>query len=209
MESRPRGPLSVIIPPSVPIFANLHQRHNKMKWRDFLPVPKRHRRKRSKARSEVGSNEDGAGQVALRPTESTPDLGIGASILPVPTPLTSRSHVPKGARMRSPRLIHLTTHFSHNTDPTLASDQTQSIPGRDGGNQPKSSDHTVDPKAVPENKTNWKSTAYATTKLAINIAKESSDAFPPLKSVLGGLSAILDHCDVYYAPPISPCPLCL
>ena len=54
----------------------------------------------------------------------------------------------------------------------------------------------VDPRVVPESKSDWKSTAYATTKLAINLVKESSDAFPPLKSVAGGLSAILDHCDV-------------
>ena len=28
------------------------------------------------------------------------------------------------------------------------------------------------------------------------MVKESSDVFPPLKSVAGGLSAILDHCEV-------------
>ena len=43
-------------------------------------------------------------------------------------------------------------------------------------------------------------TTYATTKLAINLVKESSDVFPPLKSVVGGLSAILDHCEVRFIP---------
>ena len=174
----------------------------------FPPHTKKHRRKRSKARSELGSIEGEADPVVLRPTESTPDLGIGASILPAPTPLTSRSHESNGAQVNLPWLIHLTTHFSHNTDPTLVSDQTPSIHRRDKGNQPESSDRAVDPKAVSENKPNWKSTAYATTKLAINIVKESSDAFPPLKSVLGGLSAILDHCDVCHISLVSPQPLC-
>ena len=64
---------------------------------------------------------------------------------------------------------------------------------------PEIPDDTVDPEVVPESKPGWKSTAYTTTKLAINLVKESSDIFPPLKSVAGGLSAILDHCDVRFA----------
>ena len=44
------------------------------------------------------------------------------------------------------------------------------------------------------------------TKLAINLVKESADAFHSLKSVVGSLSAILDHCDVRFtfliAPPV-------
>ena len=51
---------------------------------------------------------------------------------------------------------------------------------------------------------NWGSTAYATTKLAINLVKESADVFPPLKSVAGGLSAILDHCDVRFTSHTTP-----
>ena len=108
--SQPRGPLSAIIPPSVPIFTNLHRRRNKMKWKDFLPIPKKHRRKRSKARSEVGSNEGEVDPVALHPTGLTPDLGAGASISPAPTPLTSRRHESNGAQTNSPWFIHLTTH---------------------------------------------------------------------------------------------------
>ena len=59
---------------------------------------------------------------------------------------------------------------------------------------------------MEENKPDRKSTAYATTRLAIQMVKESSDGFPPLKSVAGGLSAILNHCDVCpplaYQPPL-------
>lgn len=150
-----------------------------MKWRKYLPVPKKHRRTRSEARSGAGSvieDSSDAGLVTLRPTGSAPDLSVGASILP-----TSR-------------------------DPHPIPDQIQSVPGRGGNNRSKSPDHTLDPKAASENKPSWKSTAYAATKLAINIVKESSDAFPPLKSVVGGLSAILSHCDVWYTShvPLHP-----
>jgi len=48
----------------------------------------------------------------------------------------------------------------------------------------------------------WKSTAYATAKLFLGGAKESADAFPPLKSVLGGLCFILDNCEVWWLPRI-------
>ena len=58
------------------------------------------------------------------------------------------------------------------------------------------SSYIVDPTAAYENKPNWKSTVYASAGLVIDIVKESSDAFTPLKSVAGGLSAILKHYDV-------------
>ena len=42
----------------------------------------------------------------------------------------------------------------------------------------------------------WGSTASATAKLLLRGVKESADAFPPLKSVVGGLCFILDNCEV-------------
>lgn len=86
--------------------------------------------------------------------------------------------------------------------PPVIPNQIPSVPGRDKG-LPEIPGDTVDPEVVPENKPDWKSTAYATTKLAISMVKESSDAFPPLKSVAGGLSAILDHCDVRLCPGLN------
>ena len=50
----------------------------------------------------------------------------------------------------------------------------------------------------------WGPTAYSTTKLTINVVKEVADAFPPLKAVAGGLSVILDHCDVRYISHTTP-----
>jgi hypothetical protein len=62
----------------------------------------------------------------------------------------------------------------------------------------KLSGYTVDPIAAYENKPNLKPTLYAGARLAIGVVKESSDVFTPLKSVAGGLSAIIDCYDVRY-----------
>ena len=70
----------------------------------------------------------------------------------------------------------------------------QSVTGTGQNEQSKPSGYAVKPSS--ENVSNWESTAYSTIKLAMNLVKESADVFPPLKSVVGGLSAILDHCDV-------------
>ena len=66
--------------------------------------------------------------------------------------------------------------------------------------RPSLSIYTIDPSAAYGKKTSWKSTAFSATKLAINMVKESSDVFPPLKSVVGSLSAILKNCDVWSIP---------
>ena len=57
----------------------------------------------------------------------------------------------------------------------------------------------VHPTAAHEDKPNWNPTVYASTGLAIDILKESSDAFTPLKSMVGGLSAVLKYYDVRYS----------
>ena len=64
--------------------------------------------------------------------------------------------------------------------------------------QSELSEPAIESSATDENRSNWKSTAYSTTKSAVNPVKESADVVPPLKSVIGGLSVILDHCDVRY-----------
>ena len=47
-------------------------------------------------------------------------------------------------------------------------------------------------------KQSWKSTASATAKLLLRGVNNSADAFGPLKSVVGGLCFILDHCEVCF-----------
>ena len=173
-----------------------------MKLPKFLRLPESRRRQRSKARSEVGPTE-GQSEVdpaTPRPTEPTPDLRVGASISPPPSPLTAHDQESNGMQTIFSRPIHL-SHPLHNTDPYTNSDQIPPAPGGDGSSRPKPSGYTTDTGAAPENKSDWKSTAYAATKLAINLAKESSDVFPPLKSVAGGLAAILGHCGVRQSPP--------
>ena len=89
---------------------------------------------------------------------------------------------------------------SRNTDPNTGSNKNLPVPG---GSLQKSPDHTVDQKAAPESGSDWKSTAYSATRLAIDLVKETSDAFPPLKAVAAGLSVILNHCDVSFVSPRS------
>ena len=86
---------------------------------------------------------------------------------------------------------------------------------------------TVDNSAVPnqvqgvsgsdQNKLNnvdesgfdrWKSTASAAVKLFLRGTWSSADAFPPLKSVVGGLCFILENCEVQQPPSIHS-PQCL
>ena len=74
-----------------------------------------------------------------------------------------------------------------------------------GENKPvKLSSYVVDPTAAYENKPNWKSTAYASAGLAIDVLKETSDACIPLKSVVGCLSAVLKYYDVRHIHAIKP-----
>ena len=49
---------------------------------------------------------------------------------------------------------------------------------------------------VSEDKSDWKHTAASAAKLFLRTVERASDAFPPLKSVAGGLCAILDNCEV-------------
>ena len=69
---------------------HLHRPIDDMKLPKLLRLPKIHRRTRSKARNETGLIEDQseADLVVPRPTEPTPDLRIGTSTLPTPSPLT-------------------------------------------------------------------------------------------------------------------------
>jgi len=50
--------------------------------------------------------------------------------------------------------------------------------------------------STSKEKSEWKYTVSSAAKLTLRTVKEASDAFPPLKSVAGGLCAILDNCEV-------------
>ena len=68
---------------------------------------------------------------------------------------------------------------------------------RSDSKHPKLSSYTIDPAAAYK-KPNWQSTLRASAGL------ESSDVYTPLKSVAGGLSAILKYYDVWYAHLYKP-----
>ena len=70
--------------------------------------------------------------------------------------------------------------------------------GRKGeGHGPDADDNSVGPSAATDkNKPDWKSAASASTKLLLRGVRDSADAFPPLKSVAGGLCFILENCEV-------------
>ena len=51
-------------------------------------------------------------------------------------------------------------------------------------------------KGSSKDKTDWKHTASSAAKLLLRTVERASDAFPPLKSVVAGLCAILDNCEV-------------
>ena len=165
---------------------HLHRPSNDMGLRDFLSLPKGHRRSRSKARSEIGPIE-GQSEAELvahqRPT--TPDLGIGSSTPPTSGPLTSRGQESnRTQRTLSRRSIYLTTLFSPNTGRSI-SDRVRSVFSKS------------------------KPLASSTAKLLLRGVKESADAFPPLKSVAGGLCFILDNCEVRPTSRTSPDLRCL
>ena len=70
------------------------------------------------------------------------------------------------------------TVLSRNVD-DAAHDPARSVVGTGRDEQSKPSENTVEPSATDEN-------------------------FPPLKSVMGSLSAILDHCDVCFISHPNP-----
>ena len=76
----------------------------------------------------------------------------------------------------------------HNTVASAVPDHTQKESLSDGNTELNA--------AANEEKSSWKSTAYATAKLLLYGVRDSADAFGPLKSVAGGLCFILENCEV-------------
>ena len=68
--------------------------------------------------------------------------------------------------------------------------------GEQGGDGPDTDDENAGASAV--NRPGWGSTASSSAKLVLRGVKDSADAFPPLKSVAGGLCFILENYEVGY-----------
>ena len=56
-------------------------------------------------------------------------------------------------------------------------------------------DSSSDGGVVPERNTAWK-VAYGAARMAVEITKESSDMFPPLKAVVGAVFVLIKNFDV-------------
>ena len=133
-------------------------------------------------------------------------LGIGSS---ESAPSTSRRRgsdgTHSGRRIQpQPILTHLIYEIGGTTSEISAVPGRLSVPNLNETRPAKLSSYVVDPSAAYENTSNSKSTTYASTKLVIDVVKESSDVFTPLKSVAGCLSAVMKHYDVRYADLDTP-----
>ena len=164
----------------------------------FLRLPKSHRRAQSEPRDEIGPTgaQGGVGPATPRPTESTPDLRVGDSILPVPSPLAFHDQESNGMQVPSPWKIHLTALF-YNTDEPLVSDQPSPVLNTGQNIRVEPSNTAVQQNAVDESESKLLSLASSGAKLFLRGVRESADAFGPLKAVAGGLCFILENCEVW------------
>ena len=140
------------------------------------------------------------GPAVPRPTKSVPGLGTGSPTLTTGTPSIVRNWVSSGTRTtlsQDPRL----TALLQNADNEV-SDSTQSFTKK--ASPPKPRDIALNQGVAPSDtkiESGLGSVMYASTKVVIDVVKESSDVFPLLKSVAGGLSAVLKHYDVCSTSP--------
>ena len=103
-----------------------------------------------------------------------------------PAPIPPKQE-PDSTQTLSLRLLHLTTHLGDTGAPAVPDHKPRDL-GPDEDAEPSA--------ATNENKSNWKSTAFATAKLLLRGVRDAADAFGPLKSVAGGLCFILENCEV-------------
>jgi len=71
------------------------------------------------------------------------------------------------------------------------------LPLTDAAGDPVAPDYAHDNATTPKDEPGWISTTSSAAKLLLRAVERASDAFPPLKSVAGGLCAILDSCEVW------------
>ena len=169
-----------------------------MKLPKFLRLPKSHRRAQSEPRDEIGPTgaQGGVGPATPRPMESTPDLRVGDSILPVLSLLAFHDQESDGMQVPSPWKIHLTSLF-YNTGKPLVSDQPPPVLNTGQNIRLEPSNTAVQQSAVDESESKLLSLASSGAKLFLRGVKESADAFGPLKAVAGGLCFILENCEVW------------
>ena len=169
-----------------------------MKFPKFLRLPKSHRRARSETRNEIDPIEaqGRVGPATLHPAESTPDLRVRDSILPVLSLLAFHDQEFNGMQVPSPWKTHLTALF-YNTDEPLVSVQHPPVLNTGQNMRVEPSNTSVQQNAVDKSESKLLSLASSGAKLFLRGVKESADAFGPLKAVAGGLCFILENCEVW------------
>ena len=167
----------------------------------FLSLPRKDRRTRSKDKREADANQDPgeAGLPPPPPMEADQDRGAGSRPLPTAAPLILQDRVSSGTLAILFRVIYLTA-LPCNAG-KVVSDPTKSVTKK--AKRPKPWDRILNRStSTSEDKpeSSLASTVYASTKVVVDVVKESSDVFPPLKALAGGLMAILKHHDVRPIP---------
>lgn len=88
--------------------------------------------------------------------------------------------------------LSLPCNIDRNVGPGLI----RSVFGKGKRNRANSMGDTTDPRPASKSKPNFKSLASSAAKLTLLGIRESTDAFPPLKSAASALCFILEHCEV-------------
>lgn len=153
---------------------------------------------RSKDRNEADAIKDPSevGRIIPHPVESGEALGTGSNPTPrTIAPLNLKKHVASGMRMTVFRVIYLTV-LPRNAD-NVVSDPTPSATRK--ATRPKPWDRILNRStgtSEDKSESSFGSIAHAPAKVVVDVVKESSDVFPPLKALAGGLIAVLKHYDV-------------
>lgn len=94
-------------------FLSLHHLAWPCNMQQTIPLRESDRRARSESRTEVGSIKDPmeVDLVALRPSESTPDLGFGPSVSPASGPFASNNQGSSGMQITLLQIGYLTALF--------------------------------------------------------------------------------------------------
>ena len=174
-----------------------------MGLRDRLVLPRIQRRTRSETRREVTPDPiEGSSGVALTVPKymaSTPALGTNTPAAQMSGSSTPHVQESKGMwPLPSSRTSYLNNPFScGNVADRSISGRFRSIFSKKRSKQSEGSpSHTANTSAIDVNTPDVKTIATSSAKLALRGVKETADAYPPLKSVVGCLCFILDNYEV-------------
>ena len=123
-----------------------------------------------------------------------PSSSAGQTDRPPPTPSSPIiEHIKQGLATISPRVKNLGALAASTSAVALSIGSPSCDPTNTALDEPGSSKESC-----------W-GTAYEAAKIAVDIAKESSDMFLPLKAVVGALSVLINNYDVRF--PQASCPI--